>query len=256
MSLIQTKDSGNVGTIAFDNHAKRNALSAAMIAETIAALDHFEANGMRAVVLRSARNESVWSAGHDVNELPKADVDPLPYSDPLQQLLRAVKAFPAPVIGMVHGSVWGGACDLVMSCDLVYGDETCTFAITPAKLGLPYNAAGLLNFLSRVPLGIAKEMFFTAEPISAQRAELVNIINLLVPQADLETRVYALAQTIATRSPHAIRAAKEAIHVMSEAIAINPSTYERLQGLRRDVYFGPDYREGIQAFMEKRPAKF
>src|SRR5271165_27071 len=256
MSLIQAKDSGNVGTIAFDNYAKRNALSAALIAETIAALNHFRAKGMRAVVLCSARNEKVWSAGHDVDELPKADIDPLPYSDPLQQLLRAVKAFPAPVIGMVHGSVWGGACDLVMSCDLVYGDETCTFAITPAKLGLPYNAAGLLNFLSRVPLAIAKEMFFTAEPISAQRAERVNIINMLVPQADLEARVYVLAETIATRSPQAIRAAKEAMHVMSEAIAINPSTYERLQGLRRDVYFGPDYREGIQAFTEKRPAKF
>jgi methylmalonyl-CoA decarboxylase len=256
MPLIQTKDSGNIATIAFDNYSKRNALSADLIAEFIAALDRFQAHGMRAVIVRSAQNEKVWSAGHDVDELPKADVDPLPYSDPLQQLLRAVKAFPAPVIGMVHGSVWGGACDLVMSLDLVYGDETCTFAITPAKLGLPYNAAGLLNFLSRVPLGIAKEMFFSAEPISAKRAERVNIINQLVPEAELESHVYALAQTIATRSPQAIRAAKEAMHVMSEAIAINPSTYERLQGLRRDVYFGPDYREGIQAFMEKRPAKF
>ena len=256
MSLIQTRDSENVATIAFDNYAKRNALSAVLIAETMAALDQFHAKGIRAVVLRSASNEKVWSAGHDVDELPKADIDPLPYSDPLQQLLRAVKAFPAPVIGMVHGSVWGGACDLIMSCDLVYGDETCTFAITPAILGLPYNAAGLLNFLNRVPMAIAKEMFFSAEPISAQRAEQVNIINQLVPQADLEEHVYRLARTIASRSPQAITAAKEAMHVLSEAIAINPSTYERLHGLRRDVYFGPDYREGIQAFMEKRPAKF
>jgi methylmalonyl-CoA decarboxylase len=94
MSLIQTKDSGNVATIAFDNYAKRNALSAALIAETIAALDQFEAKGVRAVVLRSARSDDVWSAGHDVDELPKADIDPLPYSHPLQQLLRSVKSFP------------------------------------------------------------------------------------------------------------------------------------------------------------------
>jgi methylmalonyl-CoA decarboxylase len=65
-------------------------------------------------------------------------------------------------IAMVHGSVWGGACDLIMSCDLVFGDETSAFAITPAKIGVPCNVAGLLNFLSRVPLTIAKEMFFTA----------------------------------------------------------------------------------------------
>jgi methylmalonyl-CoA decarboxylase len=117
---------------------------------------------VRALVLRSAVKEKVWCAGHDVSELPKADMDPLPYSDPLEQLLRAVKNFPAPVIAMVHGSVWGGACDLIMSCDLVFGDETSAFAITPAKIGVPCNFAGLLNFLSRVPLTIAKEMFFTA----------------------------------------------------------------------------------------------
>ena len=256
MALIQANDSENVATIAFDNYPKRNALSKALIAETIAALEHFKTKGVRVVVLRSAARGSVWSAGYDVNELPKAHIDPLPYSEPLEELLRAVKAFPAPVIGMVHGSVWGGACELIMSCDLVLGDETCAFAITPAKLGLPYNVAGLLNFLSRVPLTIAKEMFFSAELISAQRAERVGIINELVPEGNLEARVYALAKTIATRSPQAIRASKEAMRVLSEAVAINPSTYERLQGLRREVYFGRDYQEGIRAFMEKRTAKF
>ena len=256
MALIQKRDSESVATIAFDNYSKRNALSRALITETIAALDEFRAKGVRAVVLRSATTEKVWSAGYDVNELPKANIDPLPYSDPLESLLRAVKAFPAPVIAMVHGSVWGAACDLVMSCDLVFGDETCTFAITAAKLGLPYNIAGLHNFLSRVPLTVAKEMFFSAEPISAHRAERVGIINELVPEAELESRVYAMAKTIATRSPQAIKASKEAIHVLSEAVAINPSTYERLQGLRRDVYFGRDYQEGVQAFMEKRAPRF
>ena len=256
MTLIQARVSERVGTIAFDNYAKRNAFTTGLIEEVIAALDQFEAQGVRVVVFRSATNEAVWSAGRDVSELPKADIDPLPYSDPLEQLLRAVKAFPAPVIGMVHGSVWGAACDLIMSCDLVCGDETSAFAITPAKLGLPYNVAGLLNFLSRVPLAIAKEMFFTAELIPAQRAERVGIINELVPEADLETRVYTLARTITTRSPQAIRASKEAMHVLSAAVAINPTTYERLQSLRRDVYFGRDYREGVQAFLERRAARF
>jgi methylmalonyl-CoA decarboxylase len=256
MALIQTKYSGHIATIAFDNYPKRNTLSATLIAETIDALEHFRTKGVRVVVLRSAVNESVWSAGHDVGELPKTDIDPLPYSDPLEELLRAVKGFQAPVIGMVHGSVWGGACELIMSCDLVFGDETCTFAITPAKLGLPYNVSGLLSFLSRIPLAIAKEMFFSADPISARRAERVGIINELLPAAELEAHVYALATTIATRSPQAISASKEAMHVLSEALAINPGTYERLQGLRRDVYFGRDYQEGIRAFIEKRGAQF
>jgi len=157
---------------------------------------------------------------------------------------------------MVHGSVWGGACDLIMACDLVVGDETCTFAVTPAKLGVPYNAVGFLNFMSRLPLNVVKEMFFTAEPIAAERAERVGIVNAIVPAAYLEARTYAMAALIATRSPAAIAASKETIRILSEDAAINPSTFEYIQGLRREVYFGPDYKEGLSAFAEKRPAAF
>jgi methylmalonyl-CoA decarboxylase len=256
MTLIRSHIADCIATIAFDHDAKRNALGADLIAEILNALERFKAEGARVVVLRSATSGRVWSAGHDVAELPKAGVDPLPYSDPLEQLLRAVKAFPGPVIAMVHGSVWGGACDLIMACDFVLGDETSAFAITPAKLGLPYNAAGFLNFMSRLPLNVVKEMLFTAEPIAAERAERVGILNAMVPAADLEARTYALAKIIAARSSLAIAAFKEAIRVLSEATAINPTTYEYLQGLRREVYFGPDYQEGVRAFLEKRPARF
>jgi methylmalonyl-CoA decarboxylase len=77
-----------------------------------------------------------------------------------------------------------------------------------------------------------------------------------VPAEELEARTYAMARTIATRSPAAIAASKEAIRVLSEAINIDPGTYEYLQGLRRDVYRGRDYHEGIAAFLEKRLPKF
>lgn len=256
MSLITTDFKDQIATIAFNNYAKRNILTADLIAEIIAAFVRFKADGARAVVLRAASNEKVWSAGHDVRELPKGGIDPLPYDDPLEQLLRAVKKFPAPVIAMVHGAVWGAACDLIMSCDLVYGDETCAFAITPAKLGLPYNANGFLNFMNRLPLTVVKEMFFTADLIPAERAERIGIVNAILPANDLEARTYAVAKTIAARSPAAIAAFKEAFRVLSEAVAINPLTYEYLQGLRRNVYFGSEYREGIEAFLQKRPPQF
>lgn len=256
MALITTSFAGHVATIALDRDDRRNALSAELIAEFLAALEDFKTKPVRAVVLRSATGGKVWSAGHDVDELPKADVDPLPYSDPLMQLLRAVKAFPAPVIAMVHGSVWGGACDLVIACDLAYGDETASFAITPSKLGVPYNIAGLLNFLSRLPLTVVKEMFFSAEPITAERAEEVGLVNQIVPAAELEPTVYRMARTIAARSVEAIAATKESIRVLTESASISPATFEYLQGLRRKVYFGPDYQEGLRAFREKRAPKF
>jgi methylmalonyl-CoA decarboxylase len=256
MPLVRTEIADSIGTLFLDHYAKRNALSRQLVEDVQTAVDQFRRERVRVVVLRSATNEKVWSAGHDVDELPKAGIDPLPYGDPLERLLRAIKTYPAPVVAMLHGSVWGGACELVIACDIVLADETVTFAITPAKLGVPYNAAGFLNFISRLPLTVVKEMFFTADPMPAERALRVGIINHLVPAADLEARTYAMARTIAKRSPSAISAYKEAIRVLSEAVAINPDTYEYLHGLRREVYFGPDYREGIAAFREKREPDF
>jgi methylmalonyl-CoA decarboxylase len=257
MPLIRTTlaDDG-VATLTLDHYAKRNALGAALIAEVLEAFERFRGQRARAVVLRAAGLKKVWSAGHAIDELPKAGIDPLPYDGPLEKLLRAVKRFPAPVIAMIHGSVWGGACELVMACDIVIADESASFAVTPAKFGLPYNAAGFLNFMSRLPLHVVKEMFFTAEPIAAPRAERVGIVNLIVPEAELEQRSYAMARIMASHSPSAIAAYKETIRVLSEAVAVNPDTYEYLHGLRRDVYSGENYQEGIAAFLEKRKPDF
>src|SRR5262249_60390137 len=138
-----------------DQPAKRNALSEALIEQVLDALKRFRDASARVVVIRADRAANVWSSGHDIAELPQGH-DPLAYSEPLERLLRAVRSFPAPVIAMIHGSVWGGATDLVLSCDLVIGDETCTFAVTPVNLGLPYNTTGLLQFMRRAPLNLVK----------------------------------------------------------------------------------------------------
>ena len=169
---------------------------------------------MRAVVLRAAAGLRVWSAGHDIRELPRGRRDPLAYNDPLERLLRAIRTFPAPVVAMVHGSVWGGALDLVLSCDLVVADETATFAITAANLGLPYNTTGLLHFVGRLPGNVIKEMFFTAAPIDARQAREWLLVNHLVGSAGLEHFTLELAATMASKSPMAIAVIKEQLRVL------------------------------------------
>lgn len=253
--LILSQMADSIGTITLNQPAKRNALSRALIEELIAALGAFQQAGVRAVVLRAAADARVWSAGHDINELPQG-ADPLQYSDPLERLLRAVATFPAPVVAMVHGSVWGGATDLVVTCDLIVADETSSFASTPANLGLPYNTAGLLHFMRRLPLNLVKEMFFTAAPVQAQDAARWGLVNHLVPAAELEQFTYDLVRLMATKAPLVLSAVKEQLRLLAQAAPLTPEAFERVQELRRRVYQSEDYLEGIRAFHDKRKPVF
>jgi methylmalonyl-CoA decarboxylase len=237
MALIRTNTADGVGTLAFDNYAHRNALSAALIAELIAALASMRA-AARVVVLRSIAKNAVWSAGHDLHELSPKGQDPLAWNDPLEQLLRAVGDFPAPVIAMIDGSVWGGACDLVLDCDISLGDEAASFSFVPAKLGLPYNLSGVQRFVTRLPPNVAMEMAYTADPVDAERALRVNILNHLVPTAELEARTYAMAKTIAGRHREAITAFKAQARLLMATPVASPERLEYVERIRWEAYAG------------------
>jgi methylmalonyl-CoA decarboxylase len=254
--VVLTGMVGQVGIITMQDRHKRNALGAQMASEVTAALESLRARQARAIVLRAAAGMQVWSAGHDIGELPPGRRDPLGYNDPLEGLIRAVRTFPAPVIAMVHGTVWGGALDLVLSCDLAVADETAMFAITPANLGLPYNITGLLHFQGRLPINVIKEMFFTAAPIDARKAREWLLVNHLVPWDRLEPFTLELAATMATKSPLAIAVIKEQLRVLSDYQPIAAQVYERVQALRREAYDSSDYLEGLNAFAQKRQPIF
>jgi methylmalonyl-CoA decarboxylase len=256
LAAVRTEVLGQVGVITLDDERRRNALSARMVSGVVVALEGLRASGVRAVVLRAAPAMRVWSAGHDIDELPRGRRDPLSYNDPLEELLRAIRTFPAPVLAMVHGSVWGGAFDLVLSCDVLIADETATFAMTPVNLGLPYNTAGLLHFLGRLPVNLTKEMFFSAAPIDAQKAKEWLVVNHLVGTAELERFTLDLAATMASKSPLAVAVIKEQLRVLTDYQPVAAQVYERIQGLRREVYDSSDYLEGLKAFTEKRKPIF
>lgn len=256
MSLVLSEIDGQQGVITLNDPAKRNCLSAELIREFCAVLDQFEQSGVRVVILRAPAGSKVWSSGHDISELPKPGRDPLPYGDPFETLLRRVQDSSDPIIAMIEGSVWGGACDLALTCDILIGCETASFAITPAKIGLPYNPSGLLHFINILGLNKAKEMFFTAAPISASDALNVGFLNHLVPASELEAFTRDLAGKILQNAPLAIRAIKEQCRLLSKGYPLDPETFEKLQAIRRVVYDSEDYAEGLRAFHEKRPPCF
>jgi len=256
LNYVVSEIKENVGYLTFNNPPKRNALSAELLSDLLAGLEELERNKVPVAIIRAEKGVKIWSSGHDIKELPRSHRDPLSYYNPLERILRKIQEYPGPVIALVQGRVWGGACDLIMTCDMVIGDPTSSFAITPVKIGVPYNASGILHFLNRVPLNLAKEMFFTAQPFDAERAERCGILNHLVPSEELEDFVFQFARRLTSNSALAVAVIKEQLRILSDAHPIPPSAFERIQGLRRRVYDSHDYTEGIRAFLEKRPPVF
>jgi methylmalonyl-CoA decarboxylase len=256
MPLVLTEKRDSTGVIILNNPDKRNALSEALIDGITDALNGFRALNIRAVILRASPGVKVWSAGHDVNELPDRGRDPLGWNDPLRVLIRAIQEFPAPVIALIEGGVWGGGCEVVMACDILVTTPEATFAITPAKLGVPYNLGGLLTLANMIPLPVAKEMLFTAQPIPAEQALNLGIVNYVKPAAEIEDFVFGMTARISANSPLSIAVMKEELRLLSSAYSITPELFERIQGLRRVVYDSDDYQEGIDAFRQKRKPKF
>lgn len=256
MSLVGTEVRDRVGTVTLANTEKRNALSAALVEDLVSALDGMLELKVRAVVLRAPSGSKVWSAGHDVRELPVSGRDPLAYDDPLLVVIRKIQYLPVPVIAMIEGAVWGGACDLAFSCDILVGCPTTSFTMTPARIGVPYNVTGVLHFMNMLPVNLVREMFFTALPLGADAAYRLGVLNDLVPVEELEARTYEKAAAIARNSPLSISAIKEQIRLLSMAHPLTPNMFEMIQGLRRRVYDSRDYGEGLRAFFEKRPPVF
>ena len=255
-SLVKKSLDANIGSITLDHPAKHNALSAQLIADLLGALSDLTGAGARAIVLRAYKGAKVWSAGHDVRELPTNGRDPLTYDDPLRRVVRVIKESPTPIIAMVEGSVWGGACEMVMSCDIVIAAEGTTFAITPAKLGVPYDIEGTLSFMQSVSLPVVKEMLFTAQPMPADRALRVGLINQVVPADRLESATTEMAGHMIQNSPLVISLLKEQLRVLSEAHPLNPEGFQRIQSIRRRIYDSDDYQEGIRSFFERRAPQF
>ncbi len=217
-----------VAVIEFNYGRKLNALSKVFIDDLMQALSDLNRPEIRCIILRAPSGSKVFSAGHDIHELPSGGRDPLSYDDPLRQITRMIQKFPKPIISMVEGSVWGGAFEMIMSSDLIIAASTSTFS----------------------------ELIFTASPITAQRALAVGILNHVVEVEELEDFTLQMAHHISEKAPLAIAVIKEELRVLGEAHTMNSDEFERIQGMRRAVYDSEDYQEGMNAFLEKRKPNF
>ena len=257
-NLINLSINDRIAWITMQDAEHFNCLSEKMCTALIEAINQAYAAECVGIIINAECKRGVWSAGHNIHELPTDGSDPLAYEVPMEQLLRKVQDIPIPVIACANGTVWGGACDLCLSCDMIVAADTATFAITPAKIGIPYNASGIMHFINQLGINKAREMFFTADPITAQDALNVGLVNHIAPEDQLETLVEEkFCAPLRRNSVLSVSAIKRQFRILSQAAStMSSESFERINAYRAKVYCGDDYKEGINAFFEKRPPQY
>ncbi len=205
-----------VAVIEFNYGRKLNALSKVFIDDSMQALSDLYRPEIRCIILRAPSGSKVFSAGHDIHELPSGGRDPLSYDDPLRQITRMIQKFPKPIISMVEGSVWGGAFEMIISSDLIIAASTSTFSMTPVNLGVPYNLVGIHNLTRDAGFHIVKETDFYRFANHRPARVGCRHLNHVVEVEELEDFTLQMAHHISEKAPLAIAVIKEELRVLAK----------------------------------------
>lgn len=254
-SILLREQVGDVAVLTLNRSAARNSLSDGLIAELHAALDEIAADtSVRAVVITA--NGPAFSAGHDLKELTarRADDDRgRAYFGQLMKacsaMMQAVVRLPKPVVAAVQGIATAAGCQLVASCDLAIASEEARFATPGVDIGL-FCSTPMVALSRNVPRKQAMEMLLTGEPISAERAREIGLVNRVVPAGTERDAAIALAQQVARKSAHTIKIGKEAFYRQAEMNLAD--AYRFAAEVMTENMMARDAEEGIGAFIEKR----
>ncbi|MFB6171914.1 MAG: enoyl-CoA hydratase/isomerase family protein [Haloarculaceae archaeon] len=242
----------HVLTLTIDNPEKRNALSPSFLPTIRDALREPPAS-VRVAVLTGA-GEQAFSAGYDITQLRDRD----PETDPtlFRQAVRAIAEFPYPTVARVNGDAVGGAFEFVTACDLRVAVEEARFGLTPAKLGLVYEAEGIRRVVDVVGGSNARELLFTADLVDAERAREMGLLNRLVPRADLDATTDDLVESIAGNAPLSLRGSKQIIDAVLSKRDLTDVEEEWAARLRRESAESRDHRHAVEAFERGETPEF
>lgn len=249
--LVETRD--RVGLVTLNRPKALNALNDALMDELGAALRKFDADdGIGAIVITGS--EKAFAAGADIAAMKDWSYMDVYKSDFISRNWDDLKRVRKPVIAAVAGFALGGGCELVMMCDIVIAADSARFGQPEIKLGIIPGAGGTQRLPRAVGKAKAMDLVLTARMMDAQEAERAGLVSRVVPAASLLEEALAAGKTIAQFSLPAVMMAKEAVQRAFEAPLGEGLLFERR--LFHSLFASADQKEGMNAFIEKRPPRF
>jgi enoyl-CoA hydratase len=241
-----------VGLARLNRPKELNALNSVLMEELVTALEAFDRQpGIGCLVI--AGSERAFAAGADIKEMAEASAAEMLLRDNIGRWDR-IRRLKKPVIAAVSGFCLGGGCELAMACDLIVVSESARFGQPEINLGVMPGAGGTQRLTRAVGKAVAMEMVLNGRLLTAEEAARFGLVNRVVPVEVFLDEALALAGSIAARAPLAVRLAKEAVNNAFETYLADGLADER-----RAFYFlfsTSDQKEGMRAFIEKRPASW
>ncbi len=244
-----------VALLTFNRPKVLNAVNARTVEELDDAVRQVERDGaIRALVLTGA-GEKAFVAGADIAAMSTmTPTEARVFAERAHGALARLAALAVPTVAAVNGYALGGGCEIALACDLVYASENARFGQPEVNLGIIPGFGGTQRLPRRVGAMRALEMILTGDPCDAARAKAIGLVLDVLPQAELLPHAIAQAKKIAAKGPVAVALAKRAIHAAADADLSVANELER-QAFS-SAFATDDAREGMKAFIEKRPARF
>ncbi|HEU0300588.1 MAG TPA: enoyl-CoA hydratase-related protein [Longimicrobium sp.] len=252
-TLVMERD-GAVGILTINRPEKRNALSTRVRNELVAALDALRDDGSVRVLVVTGAGEKAFVAGADIAEF--AERTPLEQRAAMtgRRVFDEIAAYPKPVIAMINGFCLGGGCELALACDVRVAADTAKLGQPEINLGIIPGGGGTQRLPRAVGTGQAMRLVLSGEIIDAAEALRIGLVDVVHPAAELRERTLDFARAMAAKSPVALRMAKSAVRAAAE-MPLSAGLQDETE-LFVTCFASDDKREGVAAFLEKRPAEF
>ncbi|MED7789260.1 enoyl-CoA hydratase/isomerase family protein [Francisella sp. 19X1-34] len=240
--------------IILNNPNKRNAFDKEMSREVIKAITEAEKKNQRVIIIKGNIAHGIFSAGHDLNELTSvSDIN----NDPMFEMFDAVFNCGIPIIAQVEGDVYAGALHLLMVCDMVYALDDVSVVITANKMGVPFELRDYQKWLSIMGAHKVKELFFTADKITARDAYNTGIFNsIYMTKSDLASKINEVCKSIIDCNKAGITNSKKQLNSIVSNITLKKPKIDEIDKDRKNILASDEFKIRVKNLISKVHKKY